>query len=94
MKSELAEGILKAVVDWDVDRFAKELQDIQVIAEYKYNDYQQYTHGMRYVESLALWLRKFSPSEIDIAYTSQIAITSWTRRGKNLGHGWSRRIYP
>ena len=26
--------------------------------------------------------------------TSQIAITSWTRRGKNLGHGWSRRIYP
>ena len=25
---------------------------------------------------------------------SQIAITSWTRRGKNLGHGWSRRIYP
>ena len=25
---------------------------------------------------------------------SQIAITSWTRRGKNPGHGWSRRIYP
>lgn len=25
---------------------------------------------------------------------AQIAITSWTRRGKNLGHGWSRRIYP
>ena len=25
---------------------------------------------------------------------SQIAITSWTLRGKNLGHGWSRRIYP
>ena len=27
-------------------------------------------------------------------YETQIAITSWTRRGKNLGHGWSRRIYP
>ena len=27
-------------------------------------------------------------------YGSQIAITSWTPRGKNLGHGWSRRIYP
>ena len=26
--------------------------------------------------------------------STQIAITSWTRRGKNLGHGWSRRIYP
>ena len=27
-------------------------------------------------------------------FTAQIAITSWTPRGKNLGHGWSRRIYP
>ena len=27
-------------------------------------------------------------------FSSQIAITSWTPRGKNLGHGWSRRIYP
>lgn len=27
-------------------------------------------------------------------YSTQIAITSWTPRGKNLGHGWSRRIYP
>lgn len=35
---------------------------------------------------------------IAIAYafllSPQIAITSWTLRGKNLGHGWSRRIYP
>ena len=29
-----------------------------------------------------------------IVFVSQIAITSWTPRGKNLGHGWSRRIYP
>lgn len=69
MKTELAESILKAVVEWDVDQFAKELQDIQVIAEYKYNDYQQYTHGMRYIESLALWLRKFSGTEKEIAYS-------------------------
>ena len=69
MKTELAESILKAAVEWDVDQFAKELQDIQVIAEYKYNDYQQYTHGMRYIESLALWLRKFSGAEKEIAYS-------------------------
>lgn len=70
MKAELAESILKAVVAWDVDRFAKELQDIQVISEYKYNDYQQYTHGMRFVESLALWLRKFkSQEEKEVAYS-------------------------
>ena len=32
--------------------------------------------------------------KVNNEYTSQIAITSWTPRGKNLGHGWSRRIYP
>ena len=33
-------------------------------------------------------------AEFDSKIASQIAITSWTPRGKNLGHGWSRRIYP
>ena len=32
--------------------------------------------------------------EMENLFESQIAITSWTPRGKNLGHGWSRRIYP
>lgn len=32
--------------------------------------------------------------EHDFEIMSQIAITSWTPRGKNLAHGWSRRIYP
>lgn len=32
--------------------------------------------------------------DYDITFFAQIAITSWTPRGKNLAHGWSRRIYP
>ena len=32
--------------------------------------------------------------EFIFEFYAQIAITSWTPRGKNLGHGWSRRIYP
>ena len=35
----------------------------------------------------------FKP-EYQTKFLAQIAITSWTPRGKNLGHGWSRRIYP
>ena len=34
------------------------------------------------------------PPEKLKAFSPQIAITSWTPRGKNLAHGWSRRIYP
>lgn len=43
-----------------------------------------------YSNILPLALEDGQASIID----SQIAITSWTPRGKNLGHGWSRRIYP
>lgn len=40
------------------------------------------------------WAKKNGVRKLLPEKHSQIAITSWTRRGKNLGHGWSRRIYP
>lgn len=64
MKYELAESILKSTMDhWDTLKMAEETKDIQIISEIKYDDYQQFTHGMRYVESLALWMRQFSTKE-------------------------------
>ncbi len=70
MKSELAESILQdAMKHWDVGKLSEEIKDIQIISEIKYDDYQQYTHGMRYIESLALWLRQFeTEEERDVAY--------------------------
>ena len=41
----------------------------------------------------ATYKGKSNDTTCDNPYT-QIAITSWTPRGKNLAHGWSRRIYP
>lgn len=64
MKNELAESILKDTMEhWDTIRLTKEINDIQIISGIKYDDYQQYTHGMRYIESLALWLRQFDSIE-------------------------------
>lgn len=69
MKREIAESVLKDVMHkWDDGRLSDELEDIQIISEIKYDDYQQYTHGMRYVESLALWLRQFDEADRDVAY--------------------------
>lgn len=60
MKYELAESILKSTMQhWNITRMSEETKNIQIISEIKYDDYQQYTHGMRYVESLALWLDQF-----------------------------------
>lgn len=70
MKYELAESILKSTMEhWDNVKMSEEIKDIQIISEIKYDDYQQYTHGMRYIESLALWMRQFdTPEEKDCAY--------------------------
>lgn len=70
MKYELAEAILtEAMQHWDINKKADETRDIQIISELKYDDYQQFTHGMRYIESLALWLRQFqSASDKELAY--------------------------
>lgn len=70
MKYELAESILKSTMEhWDNIKMTEEIKDIQIISEIKYDDYQQYTHGMRYIESLALWMRQFdTPEEKDCAY--------------------------
>lgn len=70
MKYELAESILRSTMShWDLLKMAEETRNIQIISEIKYDDYQQFTHGMRYVESLALWMRQFESSEEkDCAY--------------------------
>lgn len=70
MKYELAESILKNTMNhWNTLKMTEETKNIQIISEIKYDDYQQYTHGMRYIESLALWLRQFdTEQEKDCAY--------------------------
>ena len=50
--------------------------------------------GINFGKKIAVAAVKKIPGEVIAKINPQIAITSWTRRGKNLGHGWSRRIYP
>ncbi|WP_010681013.1 phosphoribosyltransferase-like protein [Acetivibrio cellulolyticus] len=63
MKGELAERLLSVVMGWDASNVAEERPVIQMLAEYKYDEYQQYSPGMRFIESLALWLNQFDKSE-------------------------------
>ncbi len=63
MKDSLAEKLLIKVMDWGPERVAEERSLLQDLANYKYDEYQQFSPGMRFVESLALWLRQFENSE-------------------------------
>lgn len=69
MRDSLARELLEKVTDWSPEQLTKERKDLQLLSEYKYDEYQQFSPGMRFIESLALWLEKFKGSRLQqIAY--------------------------
>ena len=69
MQRELAENLLARIMNWDDATKAKERARLQFFAAYKYDQYQQFAPGRRFLESLALWLRQFNtPEERRVAY--------------------------
>lgn len=69
MKDILANELFVKIMGWDRERISTELPFLQVVAEYKYDEYHQFAAGTRFIESLALWLRQFSTSEErEVAY--------------------------
>lgn len=69
MRNPLAERLLAQVMKWSENDVAQERPILQSMADYKYDEYQQFIPGMRFVESLALWLSQFkNQKEKDIAY--------------------------
>ena len=60
MRDRLAEELLARVLKWTNEDIARERPVIQALAAYKYDEYQQFSAGSRFIESLALWLNQFT----------------------------------
>ena len=52
MRDLLAERLLAAVMGWSAEQVAEQRPILQSFAKYKYDEYQQFSPGMRFVESL------------------------------------------
>lgn len=69
MKDELANELLGKVLGWsdtDAETNLEESQiliDLQHLARYKYDDYQRFSPGSKFIESLAIWLNQFQPGQ-------------------------------
>ena len=63
MQRELAENLLARIMNWDDATKARERTRLELFAAYKYDQYQQFAPGRRFLESLALWLRQFKEGE-------------------------------
>lgn len=69
MNETLAERLLANLMKWNATDVAKERPDLQLLAAFKYDDYQLFSPGMQFIESLALWLKQFlTLEERKIAY--------------------------
>lgn len=56
-------------MDWEPATVAEERPLLQALADYKYDEYEQYQPGMRFIESLARWLHQFPDSaQRQVAY--------------------------
>ncbi|MCH5717777.1 phosphoribosyltransferase-like protein [Niabella hibiscisoli] len=65
MRSDIAISLLSSVISeiTDEDEQAELIKYFQTMATYKYDDYQQYDTGQRFIENLAIWLNQFTPDD-------------------------------
>jgi len=63
VKEELVGRILTKILSWNSQDVARERPDLLCLAAFKYDKYQPFFPGMRFFESLALWLSQFEEVE-------------------------------
>lgn len=70
MKDDLAQRLLASVMNWEEQRLQAERHELQTLSDYKYDGFENFEPGVKFIESLARWLYQFGHSAQDreIAY--------------------------
>lgn len=63
MRIELAEKLLVKIMEWSAEEVSEERPLLQALANFKFDEYQQFAPGIRFIESLAQWLNQFETIE-------------------------------
>jgi len=64
MRDQNAQQLLAKVMEWhDQESVLKYVPTLQLLADYKYDHYQKFSPGRRFIESLALWLNRFDAAD-------------------------------
>lgn len=68
MNQVLGLRILSQIMKWDTERARREFDWLRWMARWKYDGYQDFLAGVRFIESLAAWLQQFTHEERETAY--------------------------
>lgn len=63
MKDLNAQTLLAKVMGWNREDTARYVPRLQILADFKYDQYQRFAPGKRFIESLALWLNQFDKAD-------------------------------
>lgn len=69
MQDRNAAQLLAKVMGWrDQTVVSQYVPQLQLLADYKYDHYQRFAPGQRFIESLALWLTQFDEADRNAAF--------------------------
>lgn len=68
MKESLVEQLLSRIMNWEDNKIVEELPKIQFMAEMKYDHYDQFMPGTRFLGSLSKWLSDFDKEDRNIMF--------------------------
>ncbi|MDI9342507.1 MAG: hypothetical protein QM534_18190 [Sediminibacterium sp.] len=63
MRADLAEKLLVKIMGWTSSEVSEQRPLLQALANLKYDEYQQFSPGIRFIESLVKWLSQFKQPE-------------------------------
>lgn len=69
MKDQNAQKMLARVMNWDEAQVMAQIDNLQLMASQKYDSYQQFSPGKKFIESLALWLTQFDQEDRENAFS-------------------------
>lgn len=68
MQEQNAAKLLAHVMQWgDLQNISDTLRHLQLLSDYKYDHYQRFAPGRRFIESLALWINRFDEKDREAA---------------------------
>src|SRR4051794_15704970 len=68
MRDQNAQALLARVMGWQEQApVLQHVPTLQLLSLYKYDEYQQFGPGKRFIESLALWLDQFDAADREAA---------------------------
>lgn len=97
MKQRLALRILAQLLNWSDEVAQAEFAWLKLMSRLKYDSYQGYLVGVRFVESLVVWLEQVAPDDRQVAYNlvrKQLVFVSALEMRRLVERFYPRQVEP